>query len=79
MAVNDFFFVGAKMNRALLLSLSLFFLSGCDIPYKAEYEKAMELKEKAEQKAAEAQAAAEQAQNKLTDEQEALNRIYNED
>lgn len=67
------------MNRALLLCLALFFLSGCDIPYKAEYEKAMDLKDQAEQKAAQAQAAAEQAQNALTDEQKALNRIYDED
>ena len=66
------------MNRALLLCLALFFLSGC-IPYKAEYEKAMELKDQAEQKAAEAHAAAEQAQDALTDEQKALKSLYDED
>lgn len=52
---------------------------GCDIPYKAEYDKAMELKAQAEQKAAEAQAAAQQAQNALTAEQNSINRLYTEE
>jgi hypothetical protein len=52
---------------------------GCDIPYKEEYDRAMELKAQAEQKAAEAQAAAEEAKNALTAEQNAINRLYNED
>ena len=50
-----------------LIALSLF--AGC---YYDEYQKATKLKEQAEQKAAEAQAA-------LTAEQKAMNRLYTED
>ncbi len=68
-------------------------LVGCDIPYKAEYDKAMELKAQAEQVAAgarsvaaeaqavaaEAQAAAAEAQDSLSQEQNAINRLYTEE
>ncbi len=52
---------------------------GCDIPYKAEYDQAMELKAQAEAKAAEAQAAAEKAKTALTAEQNSIKRLYTEE
>jgi septal ring factor EnvC (AmiA/AmiB activator) len=64
------------MNRAFLLCLALFFLSGCDIPYKGDYEKVKERLEKAEQKAAKAEAELKQLRKDLKDEQEAFSRIF---
>ena len=59
---------------------------GCEVPYKEDYEKAMELKAQAEQmqaeaeqKIAEAEQVAAQAQEALTAEQQAMKRIYTED
>jgi len=60
------------MIRTILVFFAILFIAGCDIPYKAEYDKAMELKEQAEKKA-------EQAQNALTAEQNAIKRLYTED
>jgi hypothetical protein len=67
------------MNRLHSLFAVLILALGCDIPYKAEYDQAMELKAQAEIKAAEAEAAAEKAKNALTAEQNAINRLYSED
>jgi len=67
------------MNRLHSLFAMLIFALGCDIPYKAEYDQAMELKAQAEAKAAEAQAAAEKAKNALTAEQNSIKRLYTED
>lgn len=66
------------MNRQAVVLLLCCFVSGCDIPYKDEYDKAMEAKAAAEKIAAEAQAAAEEARNALTAEQKAMERLYNE-
>jgi len=67
------------IKNAILLIWFMFCAIGCDIPYKAEYDKAMELKAQAERKAAEAQAAAQQAQKTLTAEQNAINRLYTDE
>ena len=52
---------------------------GCDIPYKKEYDAAMDAKKKAEKIAAEATKSAEFAKKALTEEQNATRRLFNED
>lgn len=54
-------------------------LVGCDVPYKKEYDQAMELKALAEEKAAQAEAAAARAQKALDTERNAIKRLYTED
>ena len=74
------------MIRIIVTCVVFLAVAGCDVPYKAEYDEAMKLKEQAEKIAAEAQVAAQQAQaaadqatSALTDEQNAINRLYTED
>ena len=70
---------GATMFSRGLFVVFLAFAIGCGIPYKDEYDAAMRAKEEADRIAAEALAAAEQAKNALTEEQNALKRLYTDD